>query len=299
MSRLILVDKPVGPTSHDMISTLRKTLGIKKIGHCGTLDPMASGLLLVLTGKATRLAEIFGDHEKTYRGTVRFGNETTTDDREGEVTRQLENFTLDDNALADALIELKRRPTQVPPAFSAIKVGGIPMYKLARAGQLNVEDIPSRPVRIDHLELIAKRDNEVDLEMTCSAGTYVRALARDLGRLLEIPAHLSALRRLKSGPFHVDRAVDKDRLLWEDSTAPMGLSLEEGFAHLPAAVIQEGYLTRLGFGAQPEVGDLVGPEELPAVGDWVRMITAEGKLMALARVEEDPDPVLRLRRSVS
>lgn len=307
MSRLVLVDKPEGPTSHDVVSTLRRTLGVKKAGHCGTLDPMATGLLLILTGPATRLAEVFKDHDKVYRGTVRFGAATDTDDRQGKLIEKLDGFTLEAEAVDAALAELAIRESQRPPAYSAIKKGGVPLYKLARSGKLDAEQsaaLPERPVTIHRLERLSLTEDEVEIELHCSAGTYVRALARDLGELLGVPAHLSALRRTRSGPFDVADAVNADRLLWEDSSDPLGMDLGTALAGmLPAAVATESYGRRLPFGTQPEPGDLVLEGDMPEPGSWVRVLDPEGELRALAKVErpeDDPDGelILRLRRSL-
>lgn len=305
--RLVLVDKPEGPTSHDVVNTLRRTLGLKKAGHCGTLDPMASGLLLILTGSGTRLAEVFGDHDKVYRGTVRFGSATDTDDRLGQVVESMADFRLDESAVDAALAELAKRGHQRPPAFSAIKRGGVPLYKLARAGKLDAEEraaLPPRPVRIHRLERLALSSTELELSVHCGAGTYVRALARDLGELLGIPAHLAALRRTSSGPFTVGDAVPVERLLWEDSSAPLGLSLEEALIGLPAARASEAYSLRLAHGAQPAGGDLNWEGSLPAMGSWMRVLDQAGALVALARVEDAPpetgdEPRLHLRRRLA
>jgi len=308
MARLVLVDKPEGPTSHDVVSTLRRTLGVKKAGHCGTLDPMATGLLLILTGPATRLAEVFKDHDKVYRGTVRFGAATDTDDRQGKTIGKLDAFTLDAEAVDAALAQLATRKSQRPPAYSAIKKGGVPLYKLARSGKLDADAsaaLPERPVTIHRLERLSMTDSEVEIELHCSAGTYVRALARDLGELLGIPAHLSALRRTRSGPFDVEDAVDSDRLLWEDSSDPLGMDLGTALASmLPAAVATEDYGRRLPFGTQPEPDDLVLEGEMPPLGSWVRVLDPGGELKALAKVEisedgEAGEPRLRLRRSLA
>ncbi len=306
MGRLVLVDKPEGPTSHDVVSTLRRTLGVKKAGHCGTLDPMASGLLLILTGPATRLAEIFKDHDKTYRGTVSFGRATDTDDREGKTIASAEDFLLDPAAIDAALSELAARRSQRPPAYSAIKRGGVPLYKLARSGKLDETaraELPERPVKIHRLERLGLDGAELELEVHCGSGTYVRALARDLGDLLGIPAHLSALRRLRSGEFSVEDAVPADRLLWDDSSDPLGLSMDTALAALPAARADEAYGERLLHGGQPLPGDLSWDGELPPLGSWVRILAPQGKLMALARVEQDEggngEARLRLRRGLA
>jgi tRNA pseudouridine55 synthase len=294
MSRLLLVDKPIGPTSHDVVEQLRRGLKVKKAGHCGTLDPMASGLLLVLTGRATRLAEVFSRHEKRYAGTVRFGSATDSDDHSGRVIARRDRFELEAAAVDRALSALAARTSQRPPLYSAIKVAGTPLYKLARRGESDGRNLPERPVRVTRLVRTALRDRELDLELTCSAGTYVRALARDLGEILGIPAHLSALRRLGSGPFDVGAAASPDALLAAGPRA--GLALERALAALPAVGVSAAYRERLRHGAQPDAGDLTLPEPLPAPGSWVRMIADGGELLALGRVEADPAPVVRLRR---
>ncbi|MBN2172226.1 MAG: tRNA pseudouridine(55) synthase TruB [Candidatus Krumholzibacteriota bacterium] len=295
--RLVLVDKPEGPTSHDVVATLRRTLGVRKAGHCGTLDPLASGLLLILTGWATRLAEVFSGHDKLYQATVRFGTATSTDDCDGEVIARREDVRLEAGAVGEALADLAAARTQRPPRFSAIKMGGVPLYKLARRGEAP-DALPERPAVVHRLALTALREREADLEIHCGAGYYVRALARDLGDRLGAPAHLAALRRLRSGPFTVADAVPADRLLWEDSAAPLGLDLAAALAHLPAAGVREQYRELLVHGRQPGEGDLDWAGALPAPGSWLRLVDSDGALLALGRVEADPEPVLRLRRSL-
>ena len=291
MSRLLLVDKPAGPTSHDIVDQLRRQLGVKKAGHCGTLDPMASGLLLILTGRGTRLAEVFGQHDKIYRATVRFGSATDSDDKDGAVVARLAGFRLEAASLSAALAILAARDSQRPPVYSAIKVAGVPSYRRARRGEEAAGPLPARPVRIARLELMALREDEADLEVHCSAGTYVRALARDLGEILGIPAHLSALRRLRSGPFRVEEALPPAAFA---GLKDPGLSLAAALANLPELAVSDAYRERLAHGAQPQPRDLLG--ELPPPGTWVRLMAGTGELLALGRVEADPVPTLKLRR---
>ena len=296
MTGLLLVDKPQGPTSHDIISDLRRGLGIRKAGHCGTLDPMATGLLLVLTEGATRMAEIFAKHEKVYRGTVTLGRATDSDDAEGEVISELAEFSVTDAAIERALSELAEIRTQRPPAYSAIKVGGVPHYRLMRQGKVETSELPERPVRIERLELVDRSARELTIEVHCSAGTYVRAIARDLGERLGVPAHLSALRRLRSGQFSVDDALDPKAIVQAEVTP--WLSLAEALAELPSAAVRECYRVPLSHGAQPRPEDLALAGPLPAVGSWMRLLAPDGQLLAIARVEADPEPRLRLRRSL-
>lgn len=301
MGRLLLVDKPVGPTSHDVVASLRRALGEKRAGHCGTLDPAASGLLLVLTGEATRLAEVFVGHAKVYRGQVRFGSATDTDDAQGQTIASLEpgQFTLAAAELEAALAALAARTSQRPPGFSAIKRDGVPLYKLARSGRLDAASLPERPVRIDRLAPLAFDGRDLELEIACSAGTYVRALARDLGELVGVPAHLAALRRLASGPFRVEQAQSLAALTSGEAGELPGLGIAEALASLPAAVAAEDYARRLRFGAQPAPGDLHWDEPLPAPGAWLRVLSPAAELLALAQVEAaGASPRLCLRRQL-
>ncbi len=296
MERVILLDKPAGPTSHDMVDAVRAALGTRRVGHTGTLDPMATGLLVMLTGRATRLAEIFRDHEKLYHGTVSFGAATDTDDAEGKVVARSGEFTLEREAVEAALAELAARTEQRAPAYSAVKVDGVPLYKQARKGK--TVDAPLREVRIARLQLLRMDENSADLEILCSAGAYVRAVARDLGEILGIPAHLSALRRLASGPFKLEDAADLAEIQ-EGPSREKGISVDAALAHLPAAVASEGYLPRLRHGSQPEEGDLIPPDPMPPLGSWVALREESGPLRALARVEEGEDgPRLRLRKTL-
>ena len=296
MERVILLDKPQGPTSHDMVDALRAALGTRRVGHTGTLDPMATGLLVFLTGRATRLAELFRGHEKLYRGRISFGAATDTDDAEGKVISRSKDFILESAAMESALAELASRTEQRAPAFSAVKVDGVPLYKQARKGQ-DVET-PIRPVSIKRLDLLELNEQDVEIEVLCSAGTYVRGLARDLGEILGIPAHLSELRRLASGPFKIEDAVDLAEIQ-EGPAAEQGLSVDKALGHLPVALIQEDYLPRLLHGTQPEEGDLEYPDPMPALDSWVAMREEDGRLRALARVEQREEGIrLRLRKTL-
>ncbi len=296
MERVILLDKPEGPTSHDMVDALRAALGTRRVGHTGTLDPMASGLLVMLTGRATRLAEIFSGHDKLYRGRVSFGTSTDTDDREGKVLDRAEDFKLNVYNMNLALAELAERSEQRAPAYSAVKVGGVPLYKQARRG-LEVEP-PMRRVTIHKLELLDFGEDEAELEILCSAGTYIRSLARDLGELLGVPAHLSALRRLAAGPFRLEDAADLAEIQ-EGPAAAQGLSMGRALEYLPIARIAEKYLPRLRHGNQPGEGDLVLPNPLPPEGTWVALREESGTLHGLARVEmREEGLALRLRRTL-
>ena len=201
---LVLVDKPSGWTSHDVVARCRRLAGTRRVGHAGTLDPMATGLLIVGVNRATRLLGHLALHDKDYLATIRLGVTTVTDDAEGDVVDSVDADGVDDAALAGAMAALTGDLMQVPSSVSAIKVDGKRAYARARAGE-SVELTP-RPVHVARFALLARRGAELDVEVTCSTGTYVRALARDLGSALGVGAHLTALRRTRIGGFGIDGA---------------------------------------------------------------------------------------------
>ncbi|RZI95898.1 MAG: tRNA pseudouridine(55) synthase TruB [Microbacterium sp.] len=211
---VLLVDKPGGVTSHDIVARARRALGTRKIGHAGTLDPMATGLLILGVGPATRLLTYIVGLDKTYEATVRLGVSTDSDDADGTVTAQAgpaDLAAVADAAIADGISALTGRISQVPSTVSAIKVGGKRAYDLARAG----EDVKlkARDVTVSRFDVLGVRRTpagdaiDLDVVVDCSSGTYIRALARDLGAALGVGGHLTALRRTRIGPFRVDDAV--------------------------------------------------------------------------------------------
>ncbi|NDJ61826.1 MAG: tRNA pseudouridine(55) synthase TruB, partial [Chloroflexi bacterium] len=193
------IDKPLGWTSHDVVAKLRRGLQIKKIGHAGTLDPLATGVLVICLGAATRLSEYVMDTTKRYRAVVHLGVTTDTYDAEGEITAQRPSDHLSEADVRDALGAFVGALEQVPPMYSAIKQGGRKLYDLARAGE--VVERPPRPVHIHALEVVAWQPPQVTLDVTCSPGTYIRSLAYDLGAALGVGAHLAGLMRTASGSF--------------------------------------------------------------------------------------------------
>jgi len=211
------VDKPIGMTSHDVVARIRRrltqTTGSKKVGHAGTLDPLASGVLVVCIQQATRLSEYIMHGIKTYEARIRLGVETDTYDAEGEIVSERDATYLQREAVENALMQFTGEIAQVPPMYSAIKQGGRKLYDLARAGQ--VVEREARTVTIHALDVLAYEPPELSLRVTCSSGTYIRSLAHDLGAALGIGAHLSALRRTRSGTFSIADAVPLNVLLDE------------------------------------------------------------------------------------
>lgn len=232
---LLVVDKPEGPTSFDVVARARRALGTRSIGHTGTLDPLASGVMVLLVGSWTRLATLLTSDEKRYRATVRFGTRTRTDDREGEVLESGDPARVDEAALVAALGRMQGPQRQVPPAFSAIHVEGERAYAKARRGEEVA--LEARDVVLHELVLKEWRAPDALVDVRCSKGTYIRALARDLGQALGVPAHLGALRRTAAGPFTLEDAVPLS-LLVDDAPAAKaalrgGVSALRGVPLLP------------------------------------------------------------------
>ena len=205
---MLLADKPAGVTSHDVVAAARRAYGERRIGHGGTLDPFATGLLVLLLGRATRLLPYLEGEPKVYEATIRFGAETDTDDFTGETTRTAPPPTLD--TIRSAIPALTGIIEQQPPTYSAKKVGGRKAYQAARRGA--ELELPTARVVVHGWEIKSWREPELHVVVTCGGGTYVRALARDLGRLTSSAAHLTALRRVASGPFRVDDALTFDAI---------------------------------------------------------------------------------------
>lgn len=207
---VLLIDKPSAHTSHDVVARLRGILRMKRIGHAGTLDPMATGLLVILVGKATRISQYLMSVDKEYTGTIKLGASTNTQDAEGEVLESRPVPPLSEADVRAALNGFLGDQYQTPPMFSAIKIAGKPLYKSARAGE-EVEREP-RFIRVAQYDLLRWESPEIDFRVLCTKGTYVRTLAHDLGQRLGCGAHLSALRRVSSGNLNVSRAVTLEQL---------------------------------------------------------------------------------------
>jgi tRNA pseudouridine55 synthase len=211
---LVIVDKPGGMTSHDVVGRCRRIFGTRRVGHAGTLDPMATGVLVIGIERATKILGLLTGASKSYAATIRLGQTTSTEDAEGELLQEVSAEHLTESAIATAIAGLRGDLMQVPSTVSAVKVGGQRAYKLAREGQ--VVELAARPVHIDRFEMLAVHRRgqliDLDVEVDCSSGTYIRALARDLGDALTVGAHLTALRRTRVGRFGLDQAGSLDEL---------------------------------------------------------------------------------------
>ena len=267
---LVVIDKPAGLTSHDVVARLRRILRTRKIGHAGTLDPMATGVLVCGVERGTKLLGHLALDTKAYTATIRLGAATTTDDAEGEVVSTADPTAVTDAAVAAGVAALTGAIQQVPSSVSAIKVDGKRAYALVRAGEEVA--LPPRPVVVSAFDVLARRGADLDVAVECSSGTYVRALARDLGAALGVGGHLTALRRTRVGPFTLAHARTLEAL----ETAPsLSLTLDEA--------VSVAFPRR---DADPaEAADLAHGRPLPPAGvEGVQGVFApDGHVLALVR----------------
>jgi tRNA pseudouridine55 synthase len=287
MSGILFVDKPQGPTSHQIVAQARRALGIKKIGHAGTLDPMASGLMTLGVGSSTRLLTFLVGLDKTYQATIRLGFATVTDDAWGDpvglpATPEALD-ALSEEHIRRALDTFVGDISQRPSAVSAIKVDGKRAYDLVRSGA-DVE-LAARPVTIHHIEVdrVERVADawEIDLEVGCSSGTYIRAIARDLGIALGVGGHLTALRRTRVGPWSVDDAVDPDAISADQVKNAARIITDV----LPEVTVDDPDAQALAHGKRISIGqDAGGPGDTPTA-----VLDREGQLVAI--VSGLPGPV--------
>jgi tRNA pseudouridine55 synthase len=293
----------MGPTSHDVIDTVRRLTGVRRVGHGGTLDPFAMGVLPVFMGKATRMVDYHRGDAKTYRASVVFGASSTTDDIDGEMTPS--DAPPPDRATVEAALSGFRGPIeQVPPDHSAVHVGGKRAYELARGGEK--PELTARSVTIHSLELTEWDTADADrpmalLEVHCSAGTYIRSIARDLGRYLGCGAYLGALTRTASGPFTLESAHSLEYVRGQLAAGQLGsllLSPDAGLDHIPMVRIPDADREAIARGQIIRVrGSISGPLDPAAVlesAEAVRVLDARGSLAAMAHVDKGrlyPDKV--------
>jgi tRNA pseudouridine55 synthase len=290
-SGLVIVDKPGGMTSHDVVARIRRLAGTRRVGHAGTLDPMATGVLVVGVEKATRLLGYLSLTEKEYVATIRLGQSTTTDDAEGEPSGGAPASGVSAAALRTEIARLTGEIQQVPPGVSAIKVGGQRAYKLTRAGA--APELAARPVTVYEFTVTAHRPTgdflDIDATIRCSSGTYIRALARDLGAALGTGGHLTSLRRTAVGPYRLDQAHTLEDLSERTRVTPIA---EAAAAAFPRVDLTADDARRLAQGARiPAPPSPAAEEEGPATpmaafapdGTLVALVTEEaGRLRSLA-----------------
>ncbi|WP_263384415.1 tRNA pseudouridine(55) synthase TruB [Granulicella arctica] len=278
MNGLIVLDKPSGITSHDCVSLVRRITGESSIGHLGTLDPMATGVLPLLLGKYTRLAQFFGQAEKQYTGTIRFGYATDSFDADGKPAAEPQPLTLSLAELQELATKFHGPMDQMPPIFSAKKINGVPAHKLARAGV----DVPVKPARIviHNFELLSLTGDTAEFAMTVSAGGYVRSVAHELGALAGCGAHLSSLRRTRAGVFSLDQAITTEAL---KALAGDPAAIERSLPHprtllpeMPSVTVDEQTAGRIRNGMQINLAEF---SDVPLV----KVFTSPTEMMAIAK----------------
>jgi tRNA pseudouridine55 synthase len=295
MDGVLVVDKPEGLTSHDVVSTARRLLGEKRIGHTGTLDPLATGVLPLACGRATRLVRFLTASDKEYEATILFGVTTDTLDVTGEETSR-SGRTPSRDALVAALRSFEGQHMQVPPAYSAKKVGGRRAYEFARRDE--PVELAAVPVRVSRLELLEFSHDRCWVMLTCSAGFYVRALVRDLGERLGTGATLESLRRTRCGEFTLDEAVDLDGLTRRriDPTDPgsripdpvlatLLIPMEKLLPAFPSVTVTAEGLTRVSHGQHVRPADVAGMLP-PQPAEWVRLLDGDGALVGLGTPQQ-------------
>jgi tRNA pseudouridine55 synthase len=287
-SGILLVDKPQSITSHDVVARTRKLAGTRRVGHAGTLDPMATGLLILGVNSSTRLLTYLVGQDKEYLATIRLGLTTTTDDAEGEPVERAETNAVaqvPESAIAAAVSDLTGDISQVPSSVSAIKVDGKRAYALVRAGE--TVELKSRPVTVSRFDVLERKHVDgfldLDVRVECSSGTYIRALARDLGSALGVGGHLTRLRRTRIGPFSVDNAPTLDTL---DVKASLIGPAEAASVLFPRIALTEQQALDLGHGKKVSAVELdlsgpLGADELAAG------VAPDGRLVGLVRISGD------------
>lgn len=282
--RFLLVDKPAGITSHDVVAAARRGLGVRRVGHAGTLDPFATGLLVLAVGKATRLLEYLVGFDKTYRATARLGVATDSQDRDGARIAEDDNWaSLKRRQLEAAAVGMVGRLSQIPPVYSAVKVDGIPAHRRARRGERVV--LSPREVTVDSFDVLDYVPPRVHIRVTCSSGTYVRALSVEFGRRLGTSCHLAELRRTRVGSFHVRQAASLASLVAGEPRQGAWVGAVSALAHLPRVVVGAEEAAKLAAGRQI-------PGDAPDRGAAVFVLPGE-RLVAVGAVR---DGVLRPRK---
>lgn len=278
---LLNINKPAGLTSHDVVQRVRRILGIKKVGHSGTLDPLATGVLLVAVGQATRLIEYLSPGEKQYRATFVLGVETDTFDRDGEIVATYNPAAITQTELQQTISQFIGDIQQVPPVFSALKKNGVPMYRLARQGK-TVEATP-RTVHIASIDLLAFEPPLATIDVTCGAGTYIRSLVHDIGRQLGVGAHLTELIRTANGRWQLDTAITLEMLAEAANANRLETvlqPLEAIVAHLPTVRLSPEQIRAVVTGRRVAIPEFLPVPVAAAVDD-------SGKLVAILAPTED------------
>lgn len=299
MDGILIIDKPAGITSHDVVARVRRILQTKRVGHTGTLDPFATGVMVILIGQATRLAQFLDKDEKEYEALVRFGSETDTGDRTGQMQNaecRMQNEEIGKLLVAtnwdDVFAGFRGQIEQTPPMYSAKKVDGKKLYEHARKGE--TIERKSVTITIHDLELLGdlrETDSgrgtwDMGLKVTCSAGTYIRTLAEDIGRKARVGAHLAELRRTRAGKFSMEQCVTLEELEQIDDKQNALIPMEEAVSHLTAFTLNADRVSKTKSGMSTRVFDAQF-----TVGQPIRMIDEDSKLIAIGAYDESENSV--------
>ena len=280
MDGILLIDKPVGITSAGVVAKVKRCLRAKKVGHAGTLDPIATGLLVCCMNKATRLAGILGSLTKIYEGVLWLGVSTDTQDATGKTIAETKDLSLAKNDIEHICKQFIGRREQVPPMFSALKHQGVPLYKLARAGRGIVK--PARPITIHSLEVLQIELPKVHFKVCCSKGTYIRTLAAEIGDALGCGGHLAGLRRLACGQFRVEDALTLDELttmVQRDSAGKRIMTMYEALKEIPEVVVNDSMSAKILCGKPLVKSDLNTPDQMTF--PWIKVVDSQKRLIAL------------------
>ncbi|MGA2192664.1 MAG: tRNA pseudouridine(55) synthase TruB [Nitrospirota bacterium] len=280
---LLLVDKPVGWTSHDAVSFMRKLIGEKRIGHTGTLDPGATGLLILLIGKASRLARYFEADDKEYQAAMRLGAETDTQDMEGKIVRECPVPELDPEDVLRVFGRFTGEIEQEPPMFSAIKHEGKPLYKMARAGQEVERKL--RRIKINALELTGMDGPSISFRVACSKGTYVRTLCRDMGIALGSCAHMESLIRTRAGSYSLDNALKLETRPSREDAIGKVVPLKAMLQEVPSAVVTPLAAAGIKNGVSPSDGGFEANSDHDMHEGPIRLMDESGELLAMGETD--------------
>jgi tRNA pseudouridine55 synthase len=302
MDGVLVVQKEVGWTSHDVVAKIRHLLGGTKVGHAGTLDPAASGVLPVLIGKGTRIAQYLVEWDKEYRAVLRLGETTDTQDAVGTVLNRQVTDQVTPAAIHKVIDQFRGAIEQVPPMYSAVKVAGVPLYKSARAGKTIARE--ARTVVIHNLQVLAIDGCDVTIHVMCSKGTYIRTLCADIGAALGVGGHLRSLERSRVGPLALDRALTIGDLVTRLALGGLGndlLSLDQALQHLPALVVDEQTGSRVRHGVPVPLCGIVHrrpakDETQNAPGMPVRIHDDGGGLLAIGRLPREGNETIAIEK---
>jgi tRNA pseudouridine55 synthase len=284
---LLVVDKPEGITSLDVVREIKRRYGLKKAGHIGTLDPFATGVLPIVINEGTKLVPFLAEGPKEYEVTLKLGEETTTDDCTGQVVLSRDWEAVQPESVESHAHAFLGKIHQIPPMFSAVKIQGRPLYRLARKG-IEIER-KAREVEIYKIQMEGTELPLVRFRVSCSKGTYIRALGRDIGRKVGCGAHLLRLRRIRSGPFRLEQAISWEslkNLVTAEALSPWLISLNAALPSLPEVVGDDPMVKKARCGREMMVQDL-SAKDLPAFnkGEWLKMSSPGGRLVAILKSE--------------